>query len=48
MRDTQHTMIDDYDPHYDSQRVPGLNFNGTLVKIGHFLRKLLKRPTPSH
>ncbi len=47
MQDTQHTTTDDYDPRYDSQLVPGLSFNGTLVKIGRLLRKLFGRPTPT-
>jgi len=47
MPNTQHTATDE-DDFPESQLVPGLSFNGTLVKIGHFLRRLFKRPTPSH
>jgi hypothetical protein len=48
MPNTQHTTTDDeYDPR-ESQLVPGLGFNGLGSLIGSFLRKLFKRPTPSH
>ena len=37
----------DYDQN-ESVTVPGLGFNGTVKMVSRFLRRLFKRPTPSH